>query len=275
MPCSVSVHQHLLKYRTTCQAFFDSYCRGADVPRMDKMEKMIAERAFGLLTIDLDDTLWPCAPAIQRAEARLYAWLEQVAPRLTAACDPEAMRRHRRALMVNRPEIAHDLTAVRRHSLRGLLAAHGYEIALADDAVALFLEHRNWVEPYADVLPALRALGAGYRLASVTNGNADIARTPLRGLFGYSLTAADVGARKPAPHLFLSALRWGRVSPERALHLGDDPYRDVAAARCLGMEAIWINRGGAPWPDELDPPTVEVADLGQFRHWLEERHRAL
>jgi len=239
------------------------------------MEKMPTEHAFELLTIDLDDTLWPCAPTIERAEAVLYAWLERTAPRLTEVYDREAMRRHRRALMTSRPEIAHDLTAVRRHSLRGLLAAHGYDVALADDAVALFLEHRNRVAPYADVLPTLRALGAEYPLVSITNGNANVARTPLRGLFGRSLTAADVGARKPAPNLFLGALRWGRVSPERALHLGDDPYRDVEAARRLGMTAVWINRSSAPWPHALAPPAGEVADLGQFRHWLRDHRHAL
>jgi len=236
---------------------------------------MPTERAFRLLTIDLDDTLWPCAPTIGRAEAVLYAWLERTAPRLTAVYVREAMHRHRRALMASRPEIAHDLTAVRRHSLRDLLAARGYDVALADEAVDLFLEHRNRVEPYADVIPALRALGAEYPLVSVTNGNAEVARTPLRGLFGLSLTAADVGAQKPDPALFLGALRWGHVPPEQALHLGDDPYRDVAAARRLGMTAVRINREGTPWPPELEPPAAEVADLGQFRDWLEDCRHAL
>jgi len=239
------------------------------------MDKMPTERALRLLTLDLDDTLWPCESAIERAEAVLYAWLERTAPRLTEVYDREAMRRHRRALMMSWPELAYDLTAVRRHSLRGLLAAYGYDVALADAAVALFLEHRSRVEPYADVLPALRALGAEYPLVSVTNGNADVARTPLRGLFGRSLTAADVGAQKPAPNLFLGALRWACVPPERALHLGDDPYRDVEAARRLGMTAVWINRGGAPWPHALEPPAAEVTNLGQLRRWLEDHRRAL
>jgi len=239
------------------------------------MDKMPTERAFGLLTIDLDDTLWPCAPTIERAESALYTWLERTAPRLTEVYDQEAMRRHRRELMASRPEIAHDLTAVRRHSLRDLLSAYGYDIALADDAVALFLEHRNRVEPYADVIPALRALGTEYLLVSVTNGNAEVARTPLRGLFGLSLTAADVGAQKPDPALFLGALRWGHVPPARALHLGDDPYRDVAAARRLGMTAVRINRGGDAWPPELEPPAAEIADLEQLRRWLEDRRHAL
>jgi len=239
------------------------------------MDKMPTERTFRLLTIDLDDTLWPCAPTIERAESALYAWLERTAPRLTEVYDQEAMRRHRRELMASRPEIAHDLTAVRRHSLRDLLSAYGYDIALADDAVDLFLEHRNRVEPYADVIPALQALGTEYLLVSVTNGNAEVARTPLRGLFGLSLTAADVGAQKPDPALFLGALRWGRVPPERTLHLGDDPYRDVAAARRLGMTAVRINRGGDAWPPELELPAAEVADLEQLRRWLEDRQHAL
>ncbi|MCG6863327.1 MAG: HAD family hydrolase [Chromatiaceae bacterium] len=230
---------------------------------------MTAKRDFSLLTIDLDDTLWPCAPTIRRAEAGLYHWLERTAPRLMDACNPESMRRHRRELMTNRPEIAHDITAVRRQSLWDLLSAYGYDATLADDAIALFLEHRNRVEPYADVIPALQALGAEHRLVSVTNGNADVTRTPLRGLFDLSLSAADVGAQKPDPAMFVGALEWGGVLPERALHLGDDPHLDVEAARCLGMEAVWINRDGRQWPDELDPPAAEVADLAQLRLWLE------
>lgn len=230
---------------------------------------MTAGRAFKLLTMDLDDTLWPCAPILERAEAALYAWLERTAPHLTAACDAEAMRRHRLGLMTSRPEMAHDLTAMRRHSLRGLLSAHGYDPALADDGVALFLEYRNRVRLYPDVIPALRALGAEYRLVSVTDGNADVARTPVRGLFDLSLAAADVGARKPAPALYLSALRWGGIAPEQALHVGNDPYLDVVAARRLGMEAVWINRGGDSWPARLGPPPVlEATDLGQLRRWL-------
>lgn len=229
---------------------------------------MNVERTFRLLTIDLDDTLWPCSPVIRRAEAGLYAWLERIAPRLTDACDQELMHRHRRDLMANRPEIAHDITAIRRQSLRDLLSAYGYDTGLANEAMALFLDHRNRVEPYADVIPVLLALRADHQLVSVTNGNADVARTPLRGLFDLSLTAADAGAQKPDPALFLGALQWTGVPPVSALHLGDDPYRDVEAARRIGMEAVWINRGANPWPNDLEPPTVEVADLAELQQWL-------
>jgi putative hydrolase of the HAD superfamily len=234
----------------------------------ERIGKMTGKNAYRLLTVDLDDTLWPCARTIRQAEAALYAWLVRTAPRLTDACDLDLMRCHRRELMVRRPEIAHDLTAVRLESLRALLSAYAYDAALADAAMALFLEYRNRVEPYADVIPALLALGVNRHLVSVTNGNADVARTPLRGLFHHSLTAADVGAQKPAPALFLGALEWGGASPEQALHLGDDPYRDVEAARRLGMQAVWVNRGGQSWPAELEPPAAEVADLVGLERWM-------
>jgi putative hydrolase of the HAD superfamily len=140
--------------------------------------------------------------------------------------------------------------------------------------MALFLDHRNRVEPYAEVVPMLQALGAEYRLVSVTNGNSDVERTPLRGLFHHSLTAAQVGAQKPDPALFRGALAWARVPPGRALHLGDDPFRDVEAARRFGMRAVWVNRGGGGWPDELDPPAAEVPDLIGVKRWLEDRDHA-
>ncbi|MEA3273726.1 MAG: HAD family hydrolase [Pseudomonadota bacterium] len=221
-----------------------------------------------LLTIDLDDTLWPCAPTIHRAEARLYSWLERTAPRLTEAHDPDSLRRQRRDLMQVRPEIAHDLTAVRRDSLRELLAAFGYEEDLADDAMALFLDHRNRVEPYSDVIPALRGLAVQYRLVSITNGNSDVTRTPLRGLFHHSLTAAGVGAARPDPALFLGALEWARIPSDQALHVGDDPRLDVEAARRVGMATVWVNRDGNSWPQELAPPDAEVADLIELDRWL-------
>jgi putative hydrolase of the HAD superfamily len=221
-----------------------------------------------LLTIDLDDTVWPCYETIRKAEDALYAWLEQRAPRVAEVHDQASLRLHRKGIAQENPSIAHDLTAVRHASLVVLLRELGYGAELADEAMDLFLDHRNRVEPYADAMPALRVLGRRYRLVSVTNGNSDVSRTPLRGLFDLSLTAADVGAQKPDPALFVRALAWADIGPEKAIHIGDDPLRDVDAARRVGMPSVWVNREGKPWPDDLAPPDMEVADLGQLNAWL-------
>jgi FMN hydrolase / 5-amino-6-(5-phospho-D-ribitylamino)uracil phosphatase len=224
-----------------------------------------------LITIDLDDTVWPCAPVIQDAEEVLYAWLAERAPRLTAVHDPASLRSHRFALMQERPEIAHDVTAVRLFALRALMDQYGYQQQLADDAMVLFQQCRNRVTPYADVRTALARLRERYRLVSVTNGNAQVHHTALRDSFDRSLTAAEAGAAKPDPALFKLAMDWAGVGVDETLHIGDDPLRDVEAARSHGLRAVWVNRDGLPWPEELAPPEFEVRDLHALAHWLDGR----
>ncbi len=222
-----------------------------------------------LITVDLDETLWPCLPVIRAAEAAMHAWLEQEAPRLTAAHDQDSLRVHRRGIMERCPEIAHDMTRIRRDSLRELLLGLDYPPDLADAAVAQFRDHRNRVSPFADARAVLRRLRGRFRLVSVTNGNADVFKTPLADCFDHAITAADVGAAKPDPAMFRAALRWAGVGPEQALHVGDDPALDCAAAEGIGMASVWVNRAGRVWPDALPPPRLAVSDLYGLLDWLD------
>ncbi|WP_245232524.1 HAD family hydrolase [Thiorhodococcus minor] len=223
-----------------------------------------------LITLDLDDTLWPCMPVIQAAEEALYAWLQDRAPRLAEAEDVDSMRQHRKGIMERRPEIAHDLGMVRRLSLVELLDRHRHDTSIVDEALALFLEHRCRVEPYPDVLPALQSLSQRFSLVSVTNGNSNVEVTPLKGLFHHSISAAEAGAAKPHPAMFEHALTLAGCRPDQCLHLGDDPWLDVEAARQAGLRAAWINRLGKPWPDALAEPEVAIETLSELLTWLEE-----
>lgn len=232
-------------------------------------DQPVSVSAPRLITLDLDDTLWPCLPVIQAAEEALHAWLGEWAPRLARQHDIASLRAHRRALMEREPAIAHDLGLVRQRSLAELLDGFGYPTHLAEAAMRCFLHHRNRVEPYADVAPALGRLAGRYHLVSVTNGNADVESTPLRGLFRHTLTAAEAGAAKPDPALFTLAMARTGCAPHETLHLGDDPWLDVEAARVLGIRAIWVDRHGRDWPETLEPPLLTVTDLHQFIDWLE------
>jgi putative hydrolase of the HAD superfamily len=202
------------------------------------------------------------------AEQALYAWLQEAAGRVAARHDLDGLRAHRMELRLQRPDIAHDLTALRLQSLAMLLEEAGYPAWLAREGLDLFLYHRNRVSPYRDAAPVLRRLRQSYRLVSVTNGNADVERTPLRGHFHRAFRAQDVGAAKPDPALFAAVLAWAQASPAQALHVGDDPFLDVEAARSLGMRAVWINRSDAEWPLELPPPELEARDLYGLLRWL-------
>lgn len=218
-----------------------------------------------VICFDLDDTLWPCRPVIQRAEQRLYGWLTEQAPALAADYSMEDMRLHRLEFQRDNPDIAHDLTRVRQQALQQLTDAYGYHSSLSVQGVALFREARNQVTPYPDVLPVLSRLLARYRIVSVTNGNAEIRKTSLSNFFHRSFTAAEVGAARPDPALFQAVLDWSEKAPGAVLHVGDDPARDVGPAKRLGMRTALMQRGQCRESGEAQPGAdVVVRDLHQL-----------
>lgn len=215
-----------------------------------------------LVTLDLDDTLWACAPVIGRAEQRLHAWLGRHFPEVTRRYGIEELREQRMRLMEAQPALRHDLGRLRRESLRRVALDCGYAPdQLVSEAFEVFMEARHAVELYEDVRPALRDLGRRYRLAALTNGNADVRRVGLGEVFEVAVCAADVGAAKPDPAMFDCACRRVGLPPEQALHVGDDPLYDVGGARAAGLRAVWLNRDGRPWPAGHPPPDGEVSDL--------------
>ncbi len=228
---------------------------------------------FRLITLDLDDTVWPCEPVIRAAELAMMDWLAGRAPELTQRHDRESLRAHRFDLIASRPDLAHDLGQIRQLSLATLLCELDYAPDRADQlattALAVFMEHRNRIEPFPDAGPVLRRLAPDYRLVSLTNGNADPELTPLAGLFHHHITAARAGAAKPDPAVFELALQLTGCTRNDCLHVGDEPYLDVEAARRLGISAVWINRTGRPWPDDLLPPALTITDLHQLAAWLD------
>ncbi|HEY1393753.1 MAG TPA: HAD family hydrolase, partial [Methylibium sp.] len=141
------------------------------------------------LTLDLDDTLWPIWPAIERAEAVLHAWLAAHAPATAGRYGIAALRELCDAVGRSRGDWAHDLSALRRESLRLALADAGDDPALAEPAFECFFAERQKVDLFDDVLPALERLASRYPLLALSNGNADIARIGLARYFRGSLSA--------------------------------------------------------------------------------------
>ena len=60
----------------------------------------------------------------------------------------------------------------------------------------------------------------------------------------FVLTAAEVGAEKPAPEMFAAALQRAAARPGEAVHVGDQPRSDVLGARAAGIYPILLDRGG-------------------------------
>ncbi|HVH32530.1 MAG TPA: HAD family hydrolase [Tahibacter sp.] len=222
------------------------------------------------VSLDLDDTLWPIAPIVQRAERRLHDWLLQHCPPVAAAYPIDSMRALRERIAEENPHLAHDYTAQRKLSLAAALQPHGYGGDTIEAAFDAFYAARNEVELYADALPALQRLAARLPLISLSNGNADLGRIGLRHLFADCVSAREFGLAKPAPEIFHEACRRVGLAPGEVLHVGDDPLLDVHGARGAGLPTAWLNREGAAWsqPQRAD---IEFRDLTELADWLELR----
>jgi FMN hydrolase / 5-amino-6-(5-phospho-D-ribitylamino)uracil phosphatase len=221
------------------------------------------------ISFDLDDTLWPIWPVIERAEKALLAWLSEHAP-MTAAlfASPSALREIREymhaVILKTKPEIAHDLSAIRKESIRLALYRAGDNPLLADQAFAVFFAERNRVEFYDDALPAVRALAKRYPLISISNGNAQLDQVGLQPYFKAALSATGFGIAKPDVRIFHEAARLAGVQPQEVLHVGDDAALDVLGALDAGMQTVWLNRQDKLWPHEYAQPTLEVASLAEL-----------
>src|SRR6202161_1448588 len=148
---------------------------------------------FLVLSLDLDDTLWPVAPVIAAAENTLLAWLRARYPRTVSGHDIESMRALRAGVAERFPQHGHDLTFLRHRTLKDLFGAAGHAESLADEALEVFFSARNRVEFYDDVRPALNRLRSRYRLFAVSNGNADLQRCGIGDLFAGHVTASAAG----------------------------------------------------------------------------------
>jgi FMN hydrolase / 5-amino-6-(5-phospho-D-ribitylamino)uracil phosphatase len=212
------------------------------------------------IAFDLDNTLWDVEPVLARAETCLGAWLDRNCPRIAQRLSREDMRRAREELARREPHNAHDVTYLRLASLEAHAREHGYDTGLAAEAFAVFLAARNEVELFADVAPALERLRARYALASLSNGNADLARIGLQSLFAVSLNARQIGAAKPQPRCFERLAQDLGLDAGQILYVGDDPVLDVTAARAAGCVTAWMNRRAQTWPRELSPPDLAIAN---------------
>ncbi|MBS7807885.1 HAD-IA family hydrolase [Variovorax sp. PCZ-1] len=230
---------------------------------------MLNVSSIRAISFDLDDTLWPIWPVIERAEKVLLAWLGEHAP-MTAAlfASPTALREIREymhdVVVKKKPEIAHDLAAIRKESIRLALYRAGDDPLLADPAFDVFFAERNRVEYYEDALPALKILAQHYPLISLSNGNAQLDRVGIAHYFKAAVSATGFGVAKPDVKIFLEAARVAGVPPEQVLHVGDDAALDVIGALGAGMQAVWLNRQDKLWPHDSIQPTLEITSLTEL-----------
>ena len=216
------------------------------------------------VAFDLDNTLWDVEPVLARAEMRMLEWLHLHCPRIPEQVSLADMRAAREELALEEPHNAHDVTYLRLTALERHARECGYQEDIAARAFEVFLAARCEVEILPDVRPALARLKGSFTLASLSNGNADLARIGLDSAFAVSLNARQIGAGKPDRRCFERLATELGLATRNIVYVGDDPWLDVAAARAAGCRSAWMNRRASPWPTDLAPADLSVRDCSEL-----------
>lgn len=225
---------------------------------------MLNLKRIKAITLDLDDTLWPVWPSIERAEKSLEAWLYQKAP-MTAALfsNPASRLELREHVASTRPELKHDLSAIRREAIRLALNRSREDPLLAEAAFDVFFAERNRVVLFDDALSALAYLSSRFPVVALSNGNADIGRVGISQFFKASLSAQQFGVGKPDARIFHAAAGAVGATPQETLHIGDDDRLDVLGGLNAGMQTVWLNRASHPWK-HAEIPHITVSSLTEL-----------
>jgi putative hydrolase of the HAD superfamily len=158
-----------------------------------------------------------------------------------------------------------NMHAARRLIACSALAAHDVPLADCHRIADEMTERKEaLVRPFDGALEALEALRQrGHRLGLLTNGSGlfqrrKLARFALEPLFDVILIEGELGYGKPDRRVFERALEFFDVGAVGACMIGDNLEADIAAARGLGIPAIWHDAYGVGLParGEADPDRV-------------------
>ena len=130
-----------------------------------------------------------------------------------------------------------------------ILSRHGsgrLDLGLAIQAARLYRSlSRKYFEPFPGVYGMLVRLRDSYPLVLLSDAQRcfsepEITMLRLNWLFDHIYFSSDYGFRKPDPRYFSLPLKALGVSPEEAVYIGDNPFRDLFGAKKAGMKMILV-----------------------------------
>ncbi len=218
-----------------------------------------------IIAFDLDDTLWPCMPTLERAEQTLYRWLQQHYPRITERYTTIELIEMRKQFMTQDKLFTIDFSLMRQELLKYLAIEAKYDPdEVSKGGFDVFYDARQEVSFYDDVLPCLERLQSKYRLGAISNGNACVEKVGLGHLIEHSVSASELQVAKPDRLIFHHLVERFGVSVDRVLYVGDHPHYDVVGSIEAGLQAVWINRENTTWPDDLPHPEYQISNLHEL-----------
>ncbi len=132
---------------------------------------------------------------------------------------------------------------------RLILQGAGVDVTsrLAEQVWQMAIQVPKDFDLFEDVVPGLDLLKKrGVTLGVISNLRQDMdqlcRKLGLEPYLSFCVTSAEAGAEKPHPPIFLAALERAQVSPEEAVHVGDQYRSDVEGAKAVGIVPVLIDR---------------------------------
>lgn len=195
-----------------------------------------------VLSFDLDDTLYDNTKTINYAEAYSRTLLG-----VTMLCgrkitDKEYSQTRDNILSIL-PEAQYDVSLLRYFIYRKLLIQAGWgKYKAAEEAkrqVDAFIKVRARIPLEEKNVAIIKELANYYPVYAVSNGNADISKTSLKGIFTDVLYPDVNLPGKPEPDIFIKIAALSGVPISSLCHIGDRGETDVCGAINAGALSIW------------------------------------
>lgn len=220
------------------------------MPRNHKIEG-INPSSYDLVSTDIFDTILLRDLSLEMARLDEAACLAAIRldldPRRVSAMRQLLHRTAYMAVAVERPSGDAALAAIARTLVRALGAGVGAEGVLRAAEVETDARHLSANRSLLSALARLAKVGKRIVATTDTYYATDEIETLLSMVVGEHPIAAvyascDVGLTKHAGGLFAEVARREGISPDRILHVGDDPRADVAQALATGCHALHLPR---------------------------------
>ncbi|MCE0493550.1 5-amino-6-(5-phospho-D-ribitylamino)uracil phosphatase YigB [Vibrio salinus] len=196
------------------------------------------------MSFDLDDTLYKNQAVIDNMEVKFREWLVANHP-VSGLKDRDWWLELKRAVLIDHPDIVHDVTLWRHTQIKCGLIKLGYNDTEANQAADVAMQEvlrlRNLISVPESTHRVLRLLSKKIPLVAISNGNANPESIGLSQYFQLELRAGPDGRAKPYPDMFEVAIAHLGVCPESVLHVGDHGRTDVLGAKNHGLSACWFN----------------------------------
>lgn len=165
----------------------------------------------------------------------------------------------------------HDVASWKIHRLIGASGTKLMQDCIGhadDDVKSAWRAHFDELAPEVRAFPGAADLVAavqerGGKAVFATSSPEDLIEHHLRALgleasdVDGMTTDSDVEEAKPAPDVFLTALRKAEGDASRAIVIGDTPW-DLQAAKAAGLSALAVRTGGWGHDELVDAGAVEV-----------------